>query len=361
MLDISCSGTPYEIGLKHGSEAKSQVHGSLKFYESIFQTMSTMEWPEVRRQSEAFAPYIAINYPRYEQEMQGIADGAGADYTDILALNIRSEIAFSMFQDPASEPSSSTSINIDSDGCTSIGWITPNGKTFLGQNWDWKPPQMQNLIILRVTQPGTDLVPFQMITEAGIIGKIGFNANGVGCCLNAIRARGVDPQRMPIHFGLRTVLESASRENALSTLKNAGIAASAHILIGDKKSVTGLECSNIGFAELAPDGLGRICHANNFLLKHDGVDEPGWMIDSPLRAARMQQLATSDVGQNASHESIMALFKDEDNFPSAINRKMQGLSTSETLFNVVFELTERRGWVSLGRPTDVLERVELEF
>ncbi|EXJ94376.1 isopenicillin-N N-acyltransferase [Capronia coronata CBS 617.96] len=357
MLDISCSGTPYEIGFKHGSEAQTQVKGSLAFYEWVFQTMSSMEWPEVRQQAEAFILSISSNYPRYQKEMQGIADGAGVSYIDILALNIRSEIAFSMFTDP--QPNGKK--DIDSDGCTSLAWKTSGGKSFLSQNWDWKPPQLANLIILRVSEPGTDRVPFQMITEAGIIGKIGFNANGVGCCLNAIRARGVDPSRMPIHFGLRTALESPSREAALEKIKAAGIAASAHILIGDQSGAVGLECTHTGFAELVPDSLGRVCHANNLVLKHAGVDEPFWMEDSPKRTARMQELATAELGQKATLQSVMDLFKDEQNFPAAINRKREGVSTSETLFNVVFELTEKKGWVSLGRPTDVLEQVTLGF
>lgn len=326
--------------------------------------MSSMEWPEVRKEAEAFSPFISAQYPRYAEEMQGIADGAGVAYLDILALNIRSEIAFSMFSDPKTLPQPQTNggngiHKMESDGCTALAWRTANGKSFIAQNWDWKPRQLPNLIILRVEQPGTKLIPFQMITEAGIIGKIGFNSNGIGCCLNAIRAKGVDPSRMPVHFGLRTVLESPSRSAALKTIKAAGIAASAHILIGDADGATGLECTNIGFGEVEPDPQGRIVHANHLALQHPQVDEPPWMADSPKRVARMQELATSQLGKNATLDSIHKLFKDEDNYPTAINRKSTDESASETLFNVVFDLSEKKGWVSLGRPTELIERVEL--
>lgn len=49
----------------------------------------------------------------------GIADGSKRDILDIVAINVRTEIAFGLF----------------SDGCTSLFWRT-NSHTFLAQNWD---------------------------------------------------------------------------------------------------------------------------------------------------------------------------------------------------------------------------------
>ncbi len=40
--------------------------------------------------------------------------------SDVIAINVRTEIAFGMF----------------SDGCTALGWKTRDG-SFLAQNWDW--------------------------------------------------------------------------------------------------------------------------------------------------------------------------------------------------------------------------------
>jgi len=50
----------------------------------------------------------------------GISEGAGVSLSDIIAINVRTEIAFGMF----------------SDGCTALGWKTRDG-SFLAQNWDW--------------------------------------------------------------------------------------------------------------------------------------------------------------------------------------------------------------------------------
>jgi isopenicillin-N N-acyltransferase-like protein len=50
---------------------------------------------------------------------KGISDGAGLPFVDVLILNIRTEIAFGMFN----------------DGCTSLYWKTSRD-SFLAQNWD---------------------------------------------------------------------------------------------------------------------------------------------------------------------------------------------------------------------------------
>jgi len=54
-----------------------------------------------------------------KHEMEGIAAGADVDFLDILALNVRTEIAYGMF----------------SDGCTAFSWKGTGG-SFLAQNWD---------------------------------------------------------------------------------------------------------------------------------------------------------------------------------------------------------------------------------
>lgn len=63
--------------------------------------------------------------------MRGIADGAKLTIEDIIALNVRTEIAFGLFKDGK-----------DADGCTSLAYVPPSGgSTLLGQTWDWLKPQ----------------------------------------------------------------------------------------------------------------------------------------------------------------------------------------------------------------------------
>ncbi|KAJ0272324.1 hypothetical protein COL940_010520 [Colletotrichum noveboracense] len=364
MLDITVAGNHHEIGLAVGQQAAAQVAGSIDFYRVLFKAFNDLEWSTVRERTLEFVPHLKAKFPRYYEEMEGIAEGAGVDILDVVALNIRSEIAFGLFEENSRRPMAIAAVDAAVDGCTTLGWKTPGGSTFLSQNWDWKSKQKPNLIILRVKPrgvPDMDLPAFQMITEAGIIGKIGFNEHGVGCLLNGIRAKGVDPERMPIRFALRTILESKSKREALNKIESVGLAGSSHILMGDNTGPTGLECTSIGYKELPADGQGRVVHANNLILEHEGVFEPLWLEDSPKRTARMQELATPEVGKKAGFDTLLELFKDEQNFPASINRKQFGNNDSNTLFNVVYNLTERKGVISMGRTTEIEEKIEIGF
>jgi len=99
--------------------------------------------------------------------------------------------------------------------------------------------QKQNLVFLEINK--ADAPRIKMVTEAGIIGKIGLNEHGVGVCLNAIKAAGCDPRRLPVHLALRTVLECLSTNKAIRNLEDVGLASSAHILVADKDKAIGME------------------------------------------------------------------------------------------------------------------------
>ncbi|KAE8443117.1 hypothetical protein EG329_002361 [Mollisiaceae sp. DMI_Dod_QoI] len=352
---IECAGTPHEIGFAHGSKAAAQVASSIEFYKWMFDKFQGLSWSDALIEAEKFVEPIKIKWPRYYEEMQGLAIGAGVSFLDVVALNVRSEIAFGLFSKDTSKP-------MESDGCTSLAWRTTNGKSVISQNWDWMSAQKKNVVVLNIKQIGTELPEIKMATEAGMIGKIGFNSLGVGCCMNAIRAKGIDASRMPVHFGSRTILESKSTADAVAKLKKVGIASSIHLLIADPKEAVGLECTSTGFEELRPDKLGRLCHANNLLAQHPPeVYEPLWLKDSPLRTARMREIATSDVSSKASFDTILDLYKDETTLPGAINRQEAGDSRSATLFNIIVDLSAKKGVLSMGRPTEIEEQITLEF
>ena len=64
-------------------------------------------------------PYLSVSWPEYLREIEGVANGAGVDFASILALNIRTEVAYGMA----------------ADGCTALSWKTANA-SFIAQNWD---------------------------------------------------------------------------------------------------------------------------------------------------------------------------------------------------------------------------------
>ncbi|RDW83616.1 putative acyl-CoA:6-aminopenicillanic-acid-acyltransferase [Aspergillus mulundensis] len=345
---IVCSGTPYEIGQIHGYHASTEISRAITFYATMFAKHSKLTWAQVQDLARDFDDLIKDKWPRYYEELQGIADGAERDVIDIIALNVRTEIVFGQF----------------SDGCTSLYYrdsASETGNAFLGQNWDWETAQAQNLIQLTLIQKDTPVI--KIITEAGLIGKIGLNSAGVGVCFNAIRAKGLDKTHIPVHLGLRIALESRSALDAVETLEAIGMASSAHMLIGDENSAIGLEFTSSTFARIPVNERGFIAHANHMLLPHAGIDEPAWLADSAVRVRTMGENIERLVGSGkVDWENFGALFQDETGFPCSINRATSEGSQIATLFNIVMDLGGRRAVVVLGRPSEErVERVVLEF
>lgn len=411
MLQLHCSGTPREasknlnttdphqahhltsqpqIGQAHGSGAKAQVHGSIAFYTALFRQKCDLDWAAVTREAERYVPPLSVSCPQYLDEIRGIADGAGVAFLDVLALNVRTEIMFGLFTEAEAaraKGAANNSVNgvngtngvnskhhdaegdFPSDGCTSLAFTTTSS-SFLAQNWDWQPAQAPNLIVVHIssqerTPTATALPDIAMVTEAGIIGKIGLNSAGVGCCLNAIRARGLDSARLPVHFALRAILDSRSRAGAVATLRKlGGVAGSAHILVADTTGAVGLEFAGgkerIG--EIGPDARGRVVHTNHLVLEHPGVEEPGWLPDSAERLERIRVLTDGDVlTGKVDFKRVVELLKDEEGFPFSINRLKVADGGSQTLFTIVMDLGRREALVKVGRPTEDGEEIELRF
>ncbi|EMC97628.1 hypothetical protein BAUCODRAFT_68242 [Baudoinia panamericana UAMH 10762] len=341
MLQIHCEGTPYQIGLKHGQEAKLQISRCLNFYAGMFQETAKMDWGRVQQLAMTFESIMERKWPAYLEEMHGVADGAGVDMAEIIAINVRTEIAFGMF----------------SDGCTALSWRTEYA-SFLAQNWDWMEAQKENLIILTIEQ--TDKPTIKMVTEAGLIGKIGMNSAGVGVCLNAIKAKGMDPTRIPCHLGLRMVLESQSRDEAVQKLEKYGVASSCHMLVADAHGGVGLEWSSVELQKVPMNVSEQVFHSNHYLRKHKGVEDTNWLGDSNFRVVRIEELCKS-LGGHPNSQNLFELFKDEANYPGSICRSQLDGAQSASLFNIIMDLQARTATVTLGRPVAPEEVVQLVF
>ena len=240
---------------------------------------------------------------------------------------------------------------MSSDGCTAFSW-KKDASSFLAQNWDWRKEQKENLIRLCIQQNGRPNI--DMITEAGIIGKIGLNHVGVGVCLNAIRANGVDFGKLPCHLALRRCLESDTREDAVATLLRVGVASACHILVADANGGTGLECSNLDIVQLPVSNEGILTHTNHFLKEHPGVHENIQFPDTKTRLERINFLL-----ETVDPKNISAPLMDEEGSPTSINRKATSESTWETLFSIVMDLKDRHAQVSIGRPSAPEQKIVL--
>lgn len=289
--------------------------------------------------SKQFLPYLEKEWPSYIEEVRGLAHGSGQQFESILALNVRTEIGYGML----------------TDGCTAFAWKTDR-ESFIAQNWDWDAEQKENIAAVKITQQGKPTI--HMMTEAGIIGKIGLNSAGVGVTLNAIAAKGVAFDKLPCHFALRTALESQSLQEATTRLSKAGVASACHITVADIKT------GSIGFENAATDQVqlhtkdGINTHSNHFTVPHQGVEDKEMLPDSPVRLSRVRELL-QEIKAEPTTQQLKDILKDIKNSPGAICRSQTEKSTIETLFSIVMDLNNRSAAVKMGRPVEGGEEFEL--
>lgn len=348
---IHCTGSPAEIGYTHGSQASSQVHGSIAFYTDFFMTSSGLSWDDAKSMAIKFLPFLKREFPIYVQEMRGVAQGAGVTFEDILALNVRTEIAYGAFKEDGV-----------GDGCTSLSWLdSTTGKSWLAQNWDWREAQAENLVVLDI-ESDFGLPRIKMVSEAGIIGKIGLNDHGVGVCFNAIRAKGVAYDKLPAHLGLRRILESETRFEAELALREFEIASACTMVAADPSGGAALEWSSQGVQKITTDKKERVFHTNHLLLEQDGIVDTQSPKDTLARYERVQKLA-DDVEGEVTTSAIQKILSDEDGYPVSICRKHdegpKGVGCS--IFNIVMDLTAKEAVVTLGRLVEPKESFKISF
>ncbi|MEW6624485.1 MAG: C45 family peptidase [Bacillota bacterium] len=335
-------GAPHEIGYAHGSLAKKQIEKCIEVYEKLFWSYSKITWKEAAAKSEQYIPYIQKYDPHIWEEIQGIADGSGRSLLDIVALNARSEIMLTAKA---------------LDGCTSFGVLAgaAGGKSYMGQNWDWKEEVTEAVIALEIYQDNKPAI--KMITEAGIVGKFGINDAGVGLCMNALACEENIPG-VPLHVVMRGILNSPNLSSAISAVINTQIASSVNFVIGHKDGeVIDMEVTPSEFDVLYPE-QGIMVHTNHFLsplLRPRVKDITKHLLpDTLVRYSRAKHILSS-MDDSINLIDLQTLLADHFNHPHGVCRHHQYDPLDRqlvTVFSIIIDLTYQEIWVSAGKPCE---------
>ncbi|MBQ9058839.1 MAG: hypothetical protein IJ125_06615 [Atopobiaceae bacterium] len=347
---IEIEGTPREIGLQQGEAFKRQIRGSIKTYTDMFRDYSNLEWDRAKELSRYFIPMIEEFNHDYIEEMQGVAEGAGLDFEDILALNCRSELVFV-----------GAEMDKQDGGCTSIGVssdVGANGHCYVAHNWDWKTSQRPNEVMMKVKQ--TNGKPtFLTITEAGIIGKTGFNSAGISVVLNALSTN-QSPAGIPLHMAMRAILDAETLFEAIGVATKMPLGCCASFLIGSRGGeVINLEIENEDFDVLYPsDGI--IVHTNHFLSprlpRYPRKDTTKYKLpDSFVRCGRADKLARAK-GTDIGPDDLKEILKDHTEWPCSIcrhdNPKIDPGLSMGTVFSIIIDHEAGDVYFCKGNPCE---------
>jgi isopenicillin-N N-acyltransferase-like protein len=264
---ITLSGSAREIGEQHGSLLRDRINDCWDFYRSIIPGKDS----ELRELSEDFAKVISNYDTSYAEEIEGISHASNIPLWKIYALNCRTELIRQLNRIHAPKE------------CTAICF---RESSILGQTWDWAEELEKLVVIAEIEKHESPRI--LMLTEPGIIGKIGFNSRGIGVTLNILRCQ--EPiEGVPIHILLRAVLESKSLEAATALFQDQALGSMSNLIIADAENA----CINqeIAGKNLASFGQNDpfVLHTNHYLQVDVGNEKPDFE-SSYTRFGRAQQL-----------------------------------------------------------------------
>lgn len=348
---IVVSGTPYERSFSYGAAARERVQRSVSSYAAMFRARVDLSWDEVRVRAGRYRSAIESYYPQAIDEIRGIADGAGIDFEDALALNVRSEVLFDTTDEPSTIPVECTTVLVRPE--------KSGGEIVIAQNWDWLEFANSTTVLLEVSR---DEGPsYLTLVEAGLLAKTGMNEAGLAMCTNTLvsSADGVDGG-VPYHLLLRRALDAESVQEAVDAIAGTTRVISGNFAFADTTgAMVDLETAAGGKESVVelPMTDGYLAHSNHFRdVELSEIDLYGY--ERHGTGTRLQR-ALERVGALAERgavtvESAMSALRDHEFGPAAVcshaDQSEPMFERTQTIASVIYELTSRSMYLASGNP-----------
>ena len=300
---IVVEGSARERGRAHGAGLGTQVTAGVEQYLRRFQHFAGLDRSAAHLAAARFIEPIRAYDPEILEEMEGIAEGAQLEFSDVLAMNCRSELMFG-----TRAPAECSSFALQPS-------ITATGHTYVGQNWDWGTEIIDTIAIVAIRQEPAkpDIL---LLDEAGVVGRMGLNSSGIGLCTNTLLAEQSSPTGVPYNVLLRGVLNTRRLDDAIGALIRPERAISSNHLIGDARGQTiDIEVTPEEFDSIPPRG-GIITHGNHFAGPRIRAVDSGvtrWP-DSLYRECRLRD-SFERTGEGIRVNDMMAALRDEFGAP----------------------------------------------
>ena len=339
--------TPRERGADYGSQCRELIHGVLERYITFFNSgHAAVSWDDAREISKKFVPFIKAYSPELLEELEGVAEGSGASFDELLTLNSRSEAMTLVRREKSDEE--------ELDGCSSVAVLpeaSADGHTILAQNWDTYTWQEYGTVILQVMKDdGADMM---IVTEAGQLARYGMNQAGLALGVNSLhKTWNTKVFGVPSVFVRRKFLEQDRYVDAVNKIFGAeSMLPMYYAAACGAGDAMGFEKLERGQLVLYPEN-GLISHSNH--IKHPKY---GYQVDALggtlYRDRRILRHLAPKVGA-ITREDIIEAFKDHFGFPFSVCRhgdeRKKELDKISTLGCIVMDATDKRLWACKGTP-----------
>ena len=334
-LQVALSGNADERGQQHGHTLATRIEDTIEFYARLF----AMREQEVAVLAKHFKAVISKFDQSYIIEIEALALSAKVDAFWIYALNSRTEILNQASLGARLKPGIPEFNGLE---CTAICF---EKQGILGQNWDWSPV-LENLAVHMSIEP-EDGPSIKMITEPGILGKIGMNSEGLGVTLNILHS-GKPTNGVPIHILLRAVLDSISVAQAKEKISQARPGRASNLMIATpSEGVMNIEFSGANSYETSTKN-GMQVHTNHYLTKKAGLKGPMFASSMARYTRAWELLETLSEYDVENMQVILSDHAQNDKSICSHYHPHEIIGDVGTVFSLVMDLNERIFYLRKG-------------
>ncbi|HET7387844.1 MAG TPA: C45 family peptidase [Nocardioidaceae bacterium] len=244
--------SPHERGVEFGEHFADQVSATVAAYRRLFVRRAGGGDFDVDAWADRAWQAILDVAPAQEDEIAGIAAGAGVPVRDVASINARTEILVAA--DPTGQGE-----------CSTVVALPPDGAPVAVQTWDWYDAMAPHWLHWTIPHPDGRIV--QTVTEFGMLAKIGVSSTGVGVMLNMLhhendaKAAAEEKVGYPVHLLSRAILDSGqSLADALAITEAASTTASTSLTVADRAGAA-------ASIELFPGGPGVLEPTDGLLVR----------------------------------------------------------------------------------------------
>jgi len=355
-VHIQARGTYRELGRAVGEGARDAIHASLTFFHENLAAMTRgrLDFVAAEQLALTYAEEARRWTPRYLEELEGVAEGAGVPLSELLVPNCGEEFTANEGGEGgqrALAPGGPRS----GDLCTAVA-VTAGGRHVVGHNMDWYVVDAPNNVLFDLTVPdGTRIMG---IAGAPYLLMLGMNSHGIGNVSNSVHSND-NRVGVPNAFVRRASLEGASLEAARERgLLAARARGTNHFLADTRGRLWDIETSATASAFMDHSSAGYMAHTNHYVAAEMAPFEAADYQESPMRLAVAEGILADGLARGDDPVELVArALRCHDPAPDQAicghpDESEPPAEQGMTVGSMICDLDERRIYVCAGPPCE---------
>lgn len=385
-VHVQASGSYRELGRAVGEAAREQVRASVDFFRAELSAMTSgrLSFADAERLAVAYDGPARRWLPDCVEELEGLAEGSGVPYLQLLVLNCAEELtateAVGTADPPApihstADPPAPHSGEVNrppcsaapdlrkphsANHCTAVA-VAAGGRHVVGHNMDWCVIDAPNNVLFDLTEPdGTRVMG---LAGAPYLLMLGMNDHGIGNVSNSVHSND-NRIGVPNVFVRRSTLSARTLEEAREKgLLAARARGTNHFFADASGRLWDVETSATRAVMADHGAAGFMAHTNHYVAQELHAVEGDAGDESRVRLATAERMLAAGVAAGGDPvELVTRILRSHE--PSAgecicghPNRDLPVAEQGMTVGSLICDLDERRLYACAGPPCENPYRV----